>query len=408
MLRIIAIHRYFWPDSPPYASFLRQIAARWVKDGHAVEVLSGQPSYASGQERSPATESLDGFRIRRLPVLRDRAGGWRQLLNLVVFPLVVALRILTSRRADVIMCSTVPQVTLGWAVSLAARARGAAFIYHCMDLHPEIGRISGEFRNPFVYRVLAQLDLATMRRARRVVVLSEDMRRSVLDRDAALADRVVVLNNWALPDFSEPEPEPLGEPVPGVLRLVFAGNLGRFQGLERMVTALADLPEEVRLEMVFMGEGRAKPDVEAAAARIGHPGVDVVFLPHGSPSAAKSLMSTAHLGLVTLVPDVVKYAYPSKTATYTTEGLPLLVLCEQDSQLASAVRERGLGWSVAAGDTPALVEALTDASARLAATGLRAERAAVGRFAGEAFDESDILQRWSELLTGINEPKESP
>ncbi len=406
-LRVIAIHRYFWPDSPPYASFLRQIAARWAGDGHSVEVLTGQPSYASAQERSPASESLDGFRIRRLPVLRDRAGGWRQLANLVLFPLVVALRILVSRRPDVVMCSTVPQVTLGWAVSLAARVRGAAFVYHCMDLHPEIGRISGEFSNPVVYRVLARLDLATMRRARRIVVLSEDMRRSVLARDAQLADRVKVLNNWALPDFSEPEPAPLGEPDAGVLRLVFAGNLGRFQGLERVVTALDDLPEDVRLEMVFMGEGRAKAGVEAAAARIDHAGVDVIFLPHGSPSAAKALMRTAHLGLVTLVPDVVRYAYPSKTATYTGEGLPLLVLCEQDSQLARSVRELGLGWSASADDAPALVDALTQASERLSGSQLRTERAAVARFADEEFNEPEILQRWSDMLVRIDKPEEA-
>lgn len=401
-MRVTAIHRYFWPDSPPYASFLRQIASQWVHDGHQVEVLTSQPSYASDGEQRPRAESLDDVRIRRLPVLRDRAGGWKQLANLVAFPLSVALRLVVSRRQDVVMCSTVPQVTLGLAVATAARIRRTPFIYHCMDLHPEIGRISGEFAHPLVYRVLSWIDLATMRRAARVVVLSEDMRRSVIERDADLADKVVILNNWALPDFEEPQPAPLSEPRPGVLRVVFAGNLGRFQGLERVVEALADLPEGTRVEVVFMGEGRAKGDIEAAAdALAGHSGVDVVFVPQGPASAAKALMSTAHLGLVTLVPDVVRYAYPSKTATYATEGLPLLVVCEQDSELSQRVRDNGLGWSTSATDRRGLVQALVEAADELATDGFAARRQAVSEYAEDAFGQNQALDRWSTLLTEI-------
>ncbi|WP_161958374.1 glycosyltransferase family 4 protein [Ornithinimicrobium cavernae] len=397
-MRIIAIHRYFWPDSPPYASFLRRIAGRWAEDGHQVEVLAGRPSYESARSRAGAAELVDGFRIRRIPVLRDLSGGWRQLINLVAFPVFVSVRILLARSPDVVMCSTVPQVTLGWAVSVATRVRRGAFVYHCMDLHPEIGRISGEFRNPLLYRVLAQLDLATMRRAERIVVLSEDMRRAVLSRDPRLEGRVIVLNNWALPDFGEPEASPLPPPAEGVLRVVFTGNLGRFQGLEQVVSALAFLPPHVRIEVVFMGEGRAKSDVEQATRLLEAPGIDVLFLPAGSASAAKALMRTAHLGLVTLVPGVVRYAYPSKTATYISQGLPLLVLCEQDSALAQSVTRLGLGWSVAAGDQRGLVRALEEACQRLAEDGLASEREAVTRWSRGSFNESRVLQRWSEML----------
>lgn len=407
-MRVTAIHRYFSPDTPPYASFLRQIAGRWAEDGHDVEVLAGQPSYSSSGVRRPRTERLEGFRIRRLPVLRDRSGGWRQMANLVVFPVMVALRILTARRPDVVMCSTVPQVTLGWAVSAAARIRGAPFVYHCMDLHPEIGRISGEFSNPVLYRVLARIELATVRRASRIVVLSEDMRQSVLARDPSLADRVVILNNWALPDFDKPEPSPLPEPSPGVLRVVFTGNLGRFQGLDSVVSSLSGLPDEVRVEVVFMGEGRALPDIERAVSELGdRPNVQVRLLPQGPPSAAKALMRTAQLGLVTLVPEVVRYAYPSKTATYAVEGLPLLVLCEQDSELAGSVREHGLGWTARAGDSAAVVEALTAAHGALTATGLSSQREAIATHAERGFTQSGALQRWSDMLGDISEERAS-
>ncbi len=182
MSRILAIHRYYWPDTPPYASLLRAIAREWTEQGHRVDVLTGQPSYKAETdvERRPRNERVDGVTVRRVAMRPDRSAAWRRPFNVVWFPFVVALRVLVGRRYDVVMCSTVPPVLLGWSVSAVARLRGARFVYHCMDLHPEIGRLSGEFAGPWLYRLLGRLELSTCRRAAAIVVLSEDMRAAVV------------------------------------------------------------------------------------------------------------------------------------------------------------------------------------------------------------------------------------
>lgn len=406
-MRVTAIHRYFWPDTPPYASFLRSIAGRWSEDGHDVHVITAQPSYTSSSHLAerPRRERLGLLRVERVPVLKEVGGGPRQLVNLLGFPLLVALRLLVGRRPEVVMCSTAPQLTLGWAVSLAARARRASFVYHCMDLHPEIGRLSGEFANPVVYRLLARMDLATMRRARRIVVLSDDMAAAVAARDGDLAAKTVVLNNFSLPDEGATVSSPLPPPRAGVLRVVFTGNVGRFQGLEDIVRALDRLHEETAVELVFMGEGRAKESVAAAAAELSKPTVTIRLLPQGPAAQAKALMREAHVGVVSLVPEVVRYAYPAKTATYAGEGLPMLVVCEQDSELASSVLVEGLGWSVAPGDGEGVAAALEEAAAELADGRLEQRREVVRRYASERLAEGPLLERWSTLLTEIGQER---
>lgn len=408
-MRILAVHRYFWPDTPPYASFLRSIGRRWVATGHQVEVLTAQPSYTSAGnvDRRPVTEVVDELLVTRLPVVNEAGRLPGQMFNLFAFPLQVAALVLLGPRRDVIMCSTAPQVTLGFAVSLAARLRRIPFLYHCMDLHPEIGRLSGEFSNPLVFRLLAAMDRATMRRAARIVVLSEDMRATVIARDPELASRVVVLNNFALPDYAERAESPLPDPAQGTLRIVFTGNLGRFQGLEAAVEALSLLPVGDPVELVFMGDGKAKVELQRAAERLSNrEDVTVTFLPHGSPAAAKALMRSAHLGLVSLAPEVVRYAYPSKTATYCVEELPLLVACEEDSQLARSVREGGLGLAVPSGDPVAMAEAIDRARSELSRSGLLEWRTAVQAMARTEFDESAVLDKWAGLASSL-EDKES-
>lgn len=401
-LRILAIHRYYWPDAPPYASLLRSIVARWTDAGHEVDVLSSQPSYKPelANERRPDRERVDDATVHRLDVRPDRSGGLaRRLLNLVRFPTLVTWRILRGPAYDVIMCSTAPPVLLGAAVSWAARRRGAAFVYHCMDIHPEIGAISGEFANPWVRRVLLHLDLAACRRAAAVVVLSGDMRDSLLGRDPSLADRVVVINNFELPDFDTRVAASPLPPAPDRLRVVFTGNIGRFQALEPIVAAVLEGDDLDDVELVLMGEGAAKAGLvrrleQAPAERRRR----VRFLPHGSPAEARALAETADLGLVSLTPKVIAYAYPSKTATYLAASLPVLVSVDAGSELARTVADEGVG-AVLPSDAAGIRDVLGDLASRRAE--LAAMRVRARELWAKEFSVDEALPRWDALLERV-------
>lgn len=405
--KVVVIHRYFWPDAPPYASMLRAIAERWVEGGAQVEAFTAQPSYRAGQERRPRRERLGRLSIRRVGAVPEGKVPVAKLLNLVAFPAAVGAQLLRSGRPDVVMCSTAPQVTLGAVVSKIAALRGSRFVYHCMDLHPEIGKLSGEFANPMIYRLLMKLDTATMRRASVIVVLSDDMRRAVLDRDPSLAGKVRVLNNFDLPEFgTEAVQSPLAPPATGAARVVFTGNIGRFQGLNKVMRGLAGAATPSQpIEFVLMGDGAAKVELEALASELGTDGLTVTFLPQGSASSAKALMRSAHLGVVSLQPDVIRFAYPSKTATYAASGLPMLVVCEQDSDLARTVRDCELGWSAWSQEeiTGRVREALPVLLDAEAMEGLRQR---VRTYAADEFAENAALDRWDALLDETRNNKE--
>lgn len=406
--RVLAVHRYYWPDTPPYASLLREIVRRWSDAGHEVEVLSTQPSYKPELEipHRPKVEVSDGVTVRRLDLPPDRSGLAARLLNMVRFPLAVALRVLFGRRYDVVMCSTAPPVVLAYAASLAARLRRTRFVYHCMDIHPEIGALSGEFRAKPVFALLRALDKATCRRSAAIVVLSGDMRDALLARDPGLYDRIVVLNNFDLPTYADgAETTPL--PRSSRTRLVFTGNLGRFQGLEALAAAvLEDRTGRDQLELVLMGEGAAKAAVEKLVAAAPAPVRDRVrLLPHGTPAAARALVAEADFGIVSLTPEIIRYAYPSKTATYLAEATPIVALVETDSELAQAAVDGGYGFAVAPDDAAGLA-ALLDRVAGLDETA-RTTLADCARKAWQAgFSAEAQLDRWEDLLRRLLNDRE--
>ena len=71
-MKILLIHRYFWPDTPPYAVILKKIARRLATDGHDVTVLSTQPAYKPelANEVQPSVEVIDGYRVVRISLIK--------------------------------------------------------------------------------------------------------------------------------------------------------------------------------------------------------------------------------------------------------------------------------------------------------------------------------------------------
>lgn len=398
-LKVLAVHRYYSPDSPPYASILRSITTRWAADGHEVEVQSTQPSYKpnTAVDRQPRREWLEGVLVRRASLPREHGRPLVRLLNVALFTALVVRRIVRGGY-DVVMVSTVPPVVLAWAASWAARLRGAKFIYHCMDIHPEIGRISGDFANPTLFRALRRADSGACNRATRVVVLSHDMADAVRNRPRDRA-RIEIINNFELGSVaSDHASGELSSLQADSLHVVFTGNVGRFQCLDEFIVGQARLPDST-ITLTVMGDGKEAEKLKAQARM--SPDVDVRFQSQQDADTARDLIRSADLCLVSLAAGIHQYAFPSKTMTYLAEGKPLLVVMESDSELAQMVDALGIGVSTPPGDPGRLSEVLGELAT--SPDKLRALAHAARHKGPEIYSRERTLDRWSDLLADIVE-----
>jgi len=395
-MRLLLIHRYFWPDTPPYAHMLRRIAAALATE-HEVTVLSTQPSYKPEVEiaAQPRQERLDGFTVRRIRLMGERSrGSFVRGLNSLLFGVRVFAHVLVARRYDAVMISTSPPIAAGLSAGLAARLRRARFIYHCQDLHPEVALYSQLLRRGLTYRLLRWLDSGNCRRASKVVVLSEDMKSTLRERGIPADGRVEIINNFALSDGGAAATPPGLAKSPGVFRIMFAGNIGRFQGLEHLIEIARLLPRDGRVELVFLGDGAAKSQLMAQAGDL--LGSTVKFIGHVPIDVVGSALSTADLCVVSLSLNIYRVAYPSKTMSYLCAGKPLLVLVEQNSELARLVRSEAVGL-VVSGESPATVAGsileLIERPEQLQAMSRRA-----GQLGQRLFAEDVVLPRWRQLF----------
>lgn len=395
-MRVLVVHRYFWPDKTSCASIMFRISRQLVTDGHQVDVLTSQPSYqeSSRRDRRPRKENLEGVAVTRLSLPTELSRPIWRILNAIHLGLRIILQSLFNRY-DVIIVATIPPVLGGFFSAFAAKLNGARFIYYCMDLHPEIGHLSGDFTNSLLLSLLRRMDDWSCRSADPVLVHSKDMRTTLRARPRGDEYNIQIMNNFALPSDENNEQRTDFGFKKNRLTVIYAGNIGRFQGLEVAADAMALIFDRKDIELVLMGDGVAKANL---AKRVQDSQANVRFVSYKPVSCVKIAVRQADLGLVMLSPDVYKFAYPSKIMAYLEQGRPIIAVVEPESELVQEMRSQAYGFVSPVGDARALaalfIELADDDSWR------DRSRAAASHAYERNFAPEVVLSRWTRLVRG--------
>jgi len=408
-MKALFFYQHFWPDSPPYANMLRTISAHFAQRGHEISVLTAQPSYkvVDRAAKSPMAERLDNVSIRRLALIPGSGSvSLLRVLSKASWPLravgYLLGQALLGRRQDVIIAATIPPVANGLFGLIAARLTRAKFVYHLQDIYPEIGAVGGLWSEKSLKHLLLRaFDTFVCKQADRCIVLSEDMSNTLKARGVE-DESISVINNFMLTSFSRESVEvaPTTHTSAGKTAypsVVFAGNLGRFQGLELMLQAFMDATRgnNVEMELHFIGEGAAEESLKTSAKGLGN----IFFHGHLPFEEACRLMETFDAGIVSIHPDIYRYAYPSKTLTYLGLGMPLLALVEPESALAASIATDRLGVAATNTDQESLVNGFNDIAKYLLSDANDRQR--IKALANATSSSTAVMSQWNGMFVEL-------
>ena len=251
-MRILMLTQYFQPE--PVFKGLPLVKA--LRDrGHGVEVLTGFPNYPGGRVydgyrlRPWRREVMDGIPVNRVAHYpsHDRSGVRRMLNYLSLGASAGVVGPWLVQKPDVIYAFSL--ITLGPAARWLRRLKGAKIVFDVQDLWPESVAGSGMLSNRLFLRILDRWCRLEYRKADRLVVLSPGFKRNLMARGIPEA-KIDVVYNWCDEDsIAVPPRDPrLAEAwgFAGRFNVVFAGNLGRMQGLTRSSWRLGNWPTALR------------------------------------------------------------------------------------------------------------------------------------------------------------------
>ena len=243
--------------------------------------------------------------------------------------------------------------------------------------------------------MLRGLDDWTCRHAKPVLVHSEDMRTTLRERARGSEYRVDLMNSFSLPrDDDSPHKSDFNwDRRRHRLRLIYAGNMGRFQGLETWVDAMAQIAYRKDIELIMMGDGVAKTGLVAQRDKTN---ANVRFFDYQPVEVVRPAIKSSDLGVVSLIPEIYRYAYPSKTMAYLEEGRPIIATVETQSELSKTMMEEGYGFTAPIGNPCALANFIVQLANDLS------WRKPMNQAASVAFEThfsaSIVLAKWSHVM----------
>lgn len=347
-MRVVIASRIYLPE-PAAASFrLDALARELVARGHEVTVVTARTPARMGPYEVP------GVRVRRVPVLRNRDGYVRGYLAYLSFDVQAFVRLLFSRRPDVIIAE--PPPTTGWVARLAAALRRVPFVYYAADIWSDAAA-SIEVASLSV-RILRRIEAGVFRAAARVLAVNEQVGERV-HALAATAAVDVVGNGVDTTVFGPDGPAADSPPY-----AIYAGTMSEWQGVDVFVRALAAIPASRRpWRVVFLGQGTARGELQSLARELGV-AEQLEFRDPVSAREAATWIRGARVSLVSLRPGQgYDFALPTKVMASLACGTPVLFSGSDESPvrrlLASAPRGVA-GSAVGAGvdEVGAALEAL--------------------------------------------------
>lgn len=328
------VSELFPPDETSTSYILGEIANAMVEK-YQVKVICGPEIYDKRKKLDENNKfkldaSIEVFRAHGADLDKNTKKG-KALSFLLMSKRLYSLAQKNIMKEDKVLMVTNP-APLVLLMSRLKKKRG--FEWHVLvhDVFPE-NTIPAGLNMPMYSLVKALFDKA-YRRADQLIALGRDMRQVLdekvkngLKREEGLP-KISIIENWADLKGIKPQPMPDGQII-----LEYAGNIGRVQGLDKVID---NLPDKVELHLYGTGS------MEEEIMKMNHPRV---FF-HGPyfRSQQNEVLAACHMAIVTLQEGMYGLGVPSKTYNILASGRPVLYFGPKDSEIDLLVRENGIGF----------------------------------------------------------------
>ena len=397
--RVLFLNRSYWPDGEATGQLLTELTED-IADRFEVTVVAGHPNSNPSDEayRSFGSQTRCGVRILRVPHTR-LPKGWLpgRALNFITFLVSATIRAIFCRRQDVVIVETDPFLLAFLGLILRFWHRSSLIIY-LQDIHPDIGIAIGRLKENWLTQCLRKGLISCYRKADRVVVLSRDMRETLMTAGVC-PDRITCVPNWidsrlVRPSIGRNAFRSLAGISEETFVVMYSGNLGATQQLDHLIDVAERLRDQSDLLFVLIGSGSAEAGLKAEVVE--RKLTNVRFFPYQAREALGDSLSAADLHVIMVHPAALAYLMPSKLYGILAASRAIVAAVPARSELAELIGHQRLGYVVPPGNCDAMASAIVTASRN------RTETAAMGHrgrmLAEERFDRSHATRQFGDVL----------
>lgn len=407
--KITIISNYYYPDVASIANLYKQLA-EFLSTDMDVTVVCAIPCYLGSVPDEYKNGKYfytdeNGVHVIRIGVPAFNKGNrFSRIYNLFYFihrSIAIASKL---SRQDVVIAVSQPPVFGGYIGYRYKKITKAKMIYNIQDFNPEQMEYSGFSKNPLILKVLKKIDVFLCRKSDCVIVVSDDMQKTLISRLNSKNIPVnTVINNWVdttqikqIPRSSNPLIEKYGLSYKDFL-VVYAGNIGVMQNLKTFIYAAKELEKYEDIKFVFIGSGAWRADLEKMITELK---LDNVILEPYEPIENIDLVySLGDIEIVSIGKNVTKCSMPSKTWNILACGKPVICQVDLDSELNTLISNNRVGFTIAPDDYKTLSKRIVELYESQTLRNNMGENAR--RLAVNEFDYKISVQRYKETISKL-------
>ena len=312
MKRILIVHRYFWPENiSNLPLMLADIVDYHIKNNEEVHLCCGSSSdfISVREKRFKKKVNINSFRSD----LDRNHNIFIRLINILRL-LILSLRTINKYNFDILYIVSYPPF-LSFLILIYKKIFNKKYniIFYIQD------NFSYRFRNQFIKFFYNYTLKKNITESLFSIVISDSMKKFIIDNDKKnilLKRKLFVLRNYSVDKVLEINNEK-------DIDIIYAGNHGKAQNLKYFLSSLVYL-KDMNLKIEFYGEGSEKKQLEKYCQE---KNIGVKFYPYLNRDKVLEKINKSKFALISLAPNMLNYAFPSKILTYLSAGsMPLFLL----------------------------------------------------------------------------------
>ena len=344
--KILFLSQYFYPEYVSSATLPFDTAKRLVEEGYSVDALCGYPKEYYEKSQVPLKERKNGIDIKRLNYLQmKRTSKVGRLVNFMSFTFKVFLHLKEfSKYAVVIVYSDPPVLPLVSAI--AKKLFKCKMIFVAYDLYPEIAIRTGTIgEKSMISNMMKSVNSMVFKNADGVVALSSEMKKFLIENRNINEEKIFIIPNW-YSDKGERKRIDSNNKFYGQFKDKFVvsyfGNMGTAEDVDTIIGTIDILKDNSDIQFMFAGHGNKMEHLKSVISKNKYKNAVVYDFLHGKDF--EDALEITGCAIISLNEGLTGLCVPSKSYSYMSKGIPLLVIMGE-SDLVNDIRS-GAGYQI--------------------------------------------------------------
>ncbi len=361
---ILVISQYFYPEQ----FRINDICTEWVKKGYKVTVLTGIPNYPQGKYYDgygllkKRQEKYNGINIIRIPLIPRGNNSIMLVLNYLSFVVSGFLwKLFTKINADFVFVFEVSPMSQALPGVWYARKKSIPCYLYVQDLWPENVKEVAGIRNKKVLNLIGNMVDYIYARCTKIFTTSNSFVDSIAERGVE-RDKIEYWPQYA-EDFYVPLKEGNINEIPDddAFNIIFAGNIGKAQGLEVLPKTAKILKEKSikrKIRFNIIGDGRYKEELKEY---VNENDLDDMFnfIDRQPAIRIPEFLSVNDVAFISLTSSpLFSKTIPAKLQSYLACGIPIIASVEGET--SKILNEASAGLSCRPGNPQDLTEVIIE------------------------------------------------